>query len=228
MHAKRAALLVFRDSLNHRPEDVRIDLLPIQIADVEKIGAGDLAEARRVKAAREQVAIDIGKGIGPSGYPGACPILSLYVHGTEQFADHLVRVGRALGAHLRDSIGKQACSVEDTGVLGEKAEDQPCHEVIHVVAPLGCAPFWVVLKKLDVEAVQPAGRPDVEGVLTDLLDGRDASKRQEEAEMVGKIPVRTGNDFTVRQVLCLKVHTIGRQDELRFRFGGRGALLQRC
>ena len=61
----------------------------------------------------------------------------------------------------------------------------------------------------------------------DLLDGRDAGKRQEEAEMVGKILVGTGDGLAARQVLGLKVHAVGRQDELRFRFGGRGALLQR-
>ena len=75
-------------------------------------------------------------------------------------------VGRVLGAHLRDSIGEQAGSVEDAGVLGEEAEDQPRHEVIHVVAALGRAPCGVVLQKLDIEPVQAAGRPDVEGVLS--------------------------------------------------------------
>ena len=95
------------------------------------------------------------------------------------------------------------------------------------MAALGRAPCGVVLQKLDIEPVQAAGCPDVEGVLADLPDGGDAGKRQEEAEMVGKILVSAGNGFAARQVLGLKIHTVGRQDELRFRFGGRGALLQR-
>ena len=136
-------------------------------------------------------------------------------------------VGRVLSAHLRDSIGEQAVAVEDAGVLGEEAEDQPRHEVIHVMAAFGRAPLGIVLQKLDIKPIQAAGRPDVEGVLTDLPDGRDARKRQEEAEMVGKILVSAGNGFAARQVLGLKIHTVGRKDELRFRFGGRGALLQR-
>ena len=136
-------------------------------------------------------------------------------------------VGRVLGAHLRDGIGEKTSSFEDVGVLGEEAEDQPRHEVIHVVAALGRAPRGVVLQKLDIEPVQAAGCPDIEGVFSDLPDDRDAGKRQEEAEMVGKILVGAGNGFTTRQVLGLKIHTVGRQDELRFRFGGRRALLQR-
>jgi len=32
--AERAALLVLGDRLNHRPEDVRVDLRPIKAADV--------------------------------------------------------------------------------------------------------------------------------------------------------------------------------------------------
>ena len=61
----------------------------------------------------------------------------------------------------------------------------------------------------------------------DLPDGGDAGKRQEEAEMVGEILVRTGDGLAARQVLGLEIHAVGRQDELRFGFGGRGAVLQR-
>jgi hypothetical protein len=61
-------------------------------------------------------------------------------------------------------VGEQALAVEDVGVLGEEAEDQPRHEVVHVVAALGLAPFGVVLQQLDIELVEAAGRPDVEGV----------------------------------------------------------------
>ena len=60
-------------------------------------------------------------------------------------------VGRVLGAHLRDRIGEKAGPVEDTGVLGEEAEDQPRHEVIHLVTALGCAPCGVVLQEFDIE-----------------------------------------------------------------------------
>ena len=30
-------------------------------------------------------------------------------------------------------VGEEALTVEDTGVLGEEAEDQTCHEVVHFV-----------------------------------------------------------------------------------------------
>ena len=43
---ERAALLVVRHGLDHRAENVRVDLLPVETADVEQIGARDLAEAR--------------------------------------------------------------------------------------------------------------------------------------------------------------------------------------
>ena len=136
-------------------------------------------------------------------------------------------VGRVPRAHLLDGVGEQARAVEDVGVLGEEAEDQPRHEVVHVVAALGRAPVGVVLQQLDIEPVQAAGGPDVEGVLADLLDGGDAGQRQEEAEMVGKVLVGAGDGLAARQVLGLEIHAVGRQDELRLRFGGRGARLQR-
>jgi hypothetical protein len=91
-------------------------------------------------------------------------------------------------AHRRDGVGELALAAEDVGVLGEEAEDQPCHEVVHVVAALGCAPFGVVLQQFDIEPVEAAGGADVEGVFADLADGADARQRQEEAEVVGESP----------------------------------------
>ena len=70
VHAERAALLVLRDGLDHRAEDVRIDLLPIEPADVQQVGAGHLAEARYV-GAREEAAVDVGEVVGPTGTPAA-------------------------------------------------------------------------------------------------------------------------------------------------------------
>jgi hypothetical protein len=57
VHAKRATFLVLSDGLNHRPEDVRVDLRPVETADMEEVGAGDLAEAWRVHAAGEKLAV---------------------------------------------------------------------------------------------------------------------------------------------------------------------------
>ena len=66
VHAERAALLILGDRLDHRPEDVRVDLRPVEIADVEEVGARDPAEARHVQAARKQPAVHIGKDVGPA------------------------------------------------------------------------------------------------------------------------------------------------------------------
>jgi hypothetical protein len=129
---------------------------------VKQIGARNFAETRHVHVAGEQTAIDIGERISPSGQPYALSILNFRVHGAEQNSDDLVGVGGVLRAHLRDDIGKQALPDEDVGVLGEKAKDEPRHEVIHVVAALGPAPLGVVLQQLDIKPVQAAGRPDVE------------------------------------------------------------------
>ncbi len=67
VHAERAALLVLGDGLDHRAEDVRVDLRPVETADVEEVGARDPAEARHVQAAGEQPAVHIGEHVGPAG-----------------------------------------------------------------------------------------------------------------------------------------------------------------
>ena len=96
-------------------------------------------------------------------------------------------VGRILFAHLLDRLGEQVGVAEDVCVLGEEAEDQTRHEMIHVVATRRRSPIGVVLEQFDVEPVQAAGRPNVEGAFANLLNGRDASQRQEEPEVVRKV-----------------------------------------
>jgi len=56
-----------------------------------------------------------------------------------------MRVGRIPLAHLSDSVSEQPVSIEYVGALGEETEDQPRHEVVHVVPTYGGAPVWVVL-----------------------------------------------------------------------------------
>jgi hypothetical protein len=214
VQAERAALLVLGDRLDHRPEDVRVDLGPVEIADMEEIGTRDPAEARHLQAARKQPAIHIREPVGPGPESRGGAVLDLRVHGPENRADHLVGVGRVPRAHLLDRGGEQAGAVEDAGVLGEEAEDEPRHEVLHVVAALDRAPFGIVLQQPDIEPVQPAGCPDIEGAFADLLDGRDAGERQEETEMVREVGIDAGDGVAARQVLGLEGLPIRRQDEL--------------
>ena len=75
VHAERAAFLVLRDRLDHRAEDVRVDLCPVEAADVEQVGARDPAEARHVHAAGEQPAIHVGKDSAQRGSFAARAIL---------------------------------------------------------------------------------------------------------------------------------------------------------
>ena len=77
--------------------------------------------------------------------------------------------------------------------------------MVHVVAALGRAPIGIVLQKLDIEPIEAARRPDVEGAFADLLDGRDARERQEETEMVREVRVGAGDGLAARQVLGLEV-----------------------
>ena len=136
-------------------------------------------------------------------------------------------VGRIPRAHLFDRRGEQAGAVEDVGVLGKEAEDQPRHQMVHVMAALDGSPLGVVLQQFDIEAVETARRPDVEGAFADLPDGGDAGERQEEAEMVRELGMGAGDGLAARQVLGLERLSVGRQNELRFGPGRRRAGPQR-
>ncbi len=220
------ALLVLGDGLDHGAKDVRVDLDPVQPANVQQVGPGDLAESRHLVAAGEQLPVDVGEVFGPSGNLGCGPVLALGVHRAKQRGDDFMRVGRVFGAHLSDGFGEAPFADEDVGVLGEEAENQPRHELVHVVPTLRRAPFRVVLQQFDVQAIQAAGGPDVEGVLADLADGADARQRQEEAEVIGKVFEGAGDCLAAGQVFGLEVRAVRSKDELRLGLGRRRAGLE--
>jgi len=65
----------------------------------------------------------------------------------------------------------------ENNASAERQSEQPIQVII------GNPPFGVILEQPDIELVQAAGRPDVEGALADLLDGRDASERKGQVAM---------------------------------------------
>src|SRR5579863_4008195 len=98
-------------------------------------------------------------------------------------------VGRAILAHASDSRCEQTLAIENASFLGKKAEDQPCHEVVHVMAPVSAAPFRIVPQQLDVQLVKPARGPHVDRIVLDLLDGGNTCEWQEDAKVLRKISV---------------------------------------
>lgn len=146
------------------------------------------------------------------------PISDPGVHCAEDFGQHLVSIGAAALAVLVYRSRKQSLAVENVGVLGEEAEYQPCHEMVHVQTARVSSPIRVLAQQFHVQLVQPARGAHVNGVVLDLLDGGDARQRQEEAEVVGEVRIRTGYGFATSQFLGLQRLTVGRKDELALAF----------
>jgi hypothetical protein len=99
--------------------------------------------------------------------------------------------------------------------------------MVHVVAVRRTSPFGIVLQQLDIELVEPAGGPDVEGAFADRLFGGDAGERQEKAEAIREVGIGAGDRLAARQVLGLEPLSIGRQNELRLGPDRRRTCLQR-
>ena len=236
VHAEGAALLVIRHGLDHGAEDVRVDLGPVQRADVDQIGAGDLGEAGHIERTGEQPAIDVGEDVCPRldlrRIPVAVVQVSLMLHRSihrpEEFLDHLVGDRMVSRAHLLDGGGEQTGIVEDAGVFRKKAEDQAGHEVVHVAVALLAAPVGIFAEEFHVKAVQAASGADVEGVFPDLLHGGDPGKRQEEAKMIREGRVVAGDCFAIGEVFCLKRDAIGGEDELGLLLGRGRTISQGC
>ena len=92
VHAKRAALFIVGHSLDHRSENVGVDLRPIETANMDQVRARDLAEAGHVHCTRKQPAIHVGEDIRPTGNDCRRAIVGLGVHRAEKLADHLMGV----------------------------------------------------------------------------------------------------------------------------------------
>ena len=221
MHAERTALVLVSDGLDHRAEDVGV-------SDVEEVRPCDSAESGYVRRFREQSSIHVGECVRPPANARLLPGFGLRVHRAEDLADHLVSVRAVAFAHPSDRVCEQVGSPEDVGVFGEEAEDEPRHEVVHLVLAACGAPLGVVLEQRDVESVQPSGRLDVDRALADLLDGRDPSERQEEPEVVGEVLVVAGNRLAGVEVFGLELRAVRCEDELRFRARRRTAGPERC
>ena len=117
--------------------------------------------------------------------------------------------------------------MEDVGVLGEEAENQPGKKVVEILPARRRVPIRISLQQFDVEAVEAARGLDVKGVFADLLDGGDARQRQEEAEVVVKVGVGAGDGLAIDEVFGLKALAVGGQDELGLVAGGGSTLPQR-
>jgi hypothetical protein len=131
VHPQLAALLVLGDGLDHRPEDVRVDLGPVEAADVQQVGPGDLAELRHVVAAGEQTAVDVGEVFAAQrGILAAARSSRLVFMARNSVLMTSCVLDESLALICRDGFGEfSALADEDVGVLGEEAEDQPRHEV---------------------------------------------------------------------------------------------------
>jgi hypothetical protein len=92
-------------------------------------------------------------------------------------------------AHPLDRGRKQIVADKNVSALREKTEDQPRHEVVHVVAPCRRSPIGILFQKLDIEFVQAPGGSDVERIVADRLGRRNAGEDQEKGEAIGKVGI---------------------------------------
>lgn len=106
--------------------------------------------------------------------------------------------------------------MEDAGVFGKEAENQPRHEVIEIMSAIRRVPVRVFPEQLDIELVQASGGLDVESVFANLFDRGDSCQRQKKTEVIGKIGVVADERFAISEVFRFQSFAIGGEDELCF------------
>ena len=71
----------------------------------------------------------------------------------------------------------------------KQTEDKAGHELVEIAAPGFSIPIEISFEQLDLELVELVGRPDVDCVVYDLPDGRNAGKRQQPARSTAVFPM---------------------------------------
>ena len=122
---------------------------------------------------------------------GSLAVLRLGIHRTEQPSDDLVRVAGIAGRELLDGRRKKIVAVEDAGIFGEVAEDETGHELVEVRTARFRRPVLVLLQQLNIKLVETVGRPDVDRVVFDLADRRNAGQWQQQTKVCRKVGILT-------------------------------------
>ena len=138
-----------------------------RLACAQQISARDAGETRHVRATGEQPAVDVGKCSAQRG-SSRLGVLRLHVHRAEHSAITSCVLADSAVAHLADRFCEQPVADENVGVFRKETEDQPRHEMVHVMPACLGSPIRVVLQQLDIELVEPSGRLDVDRVVLDL------------------------------------------------------------
>ena len=146
------------------------------------------------------------------------------IHCPEDLTDNVMSIGRISGTHLFDGTCKQAFVLKNIRVFGKKTKDQSSHEMVHFMALLTATPVRIIFKQFDVKAVKATGGSYIKGTVTNLLYCGDARQRQEEAEVVWKLLIFTGNRLAGFEIFGFEISAVCRENEACFGPSSRGAL----
>ena len=197
MHTQLAALVRLGDGLDHRPENVGIDVAPVQISGIPEIPPGNGIKDRTIDRPGKQAAIHVCELVRP-----ARQVHSLVcgpVHRLEGVGDGDMGLCALVARMIDDQPGELVLR-ENPDILGKQAEDQPRHELVELVAPFRSAPVRIKLEEGVIEPGQLAGGADIDFVLIRCLETRHARRRQEEAEMPVQLVEGAAQGLACRRV----------------------------
>ena len=215
MRALGPALLRVHDRLEQRAEDGRRNVRPVEAAGVEQRRPHGRVEGRDAQRPVEQGAVDIGEAD------------KIFVERFLAFGlgciQHLKQLGQT-GACVRsvfacaflDQVEEDVARLEDAGVVGEQAEDDPHQKSFQIVAP--------VARRVE-RIVQPSDqfcRRDIGGVLVAESPALHAENEAELLDVGGQVRERKGGDLALVEIVKLEGLKIADQDE-----AGAVALRQR-
>lgn len=203
--------------MDHRPEDVRVDPPPVLVADVAQVAGGDPVEEERVNRSREQALVHVVELPGPGGQ-GVTPVL-WGVHrgeGVVQRLPHPLPLITRVGEREPGELVLR----EDPNVLREHAEDQPGHQLVHVVAPVLGGPVRVLPDQVVVELGELSGHLDVDRVLLRGPVALLAGRGQEEPEPVPQLTERAVKRVPGPRVFSGDLDPVGGDQDGGFVFQG--------
>ena len=201
------------DGLEHRAEDVGVDLAPDELAGVDELLPGLLREPRDdvVRRHREEPAVDVGKRREVAGFVRRLG----RVECCEQVGEELCRVRSVVESVGPDRV-RELILGEDAGVLGEVAEQQACEEQVEGVASMRLfEEVGVRVQELVEELAHALSGLHIGVRLGDVLGLLHPGPREEEREVLVDLADGEPDGLIGLGVVRDELYVVGDDDEPR-------------
>ena len=195
-----------QSTLETLQQDVDERLTALQ-NQVEPAIGGQQAEARRLGQLEDQVFTAMTRQ--QAATQRLTELAGQVESVTQALREARSEVGAVFGGACFDVVQEDVARLEDAGVVGEQAKNDPDQEALEIVSPVAHG------IELVVQPPDEFRRLDVDGVLIAKCPALDAKDEPEFLDVAGQVHKGEGDGLTLAQIVKLEVLEVAHEDVAR-------------